>query len=93
MKDFLFRAVKLNKNTDPERYSYSGCSIGFDSGLLFLVWTIVYPTMAIIREKDILILGEGLTQGLESTTIIAEAKYSIDFTESEKCFKSVLQSM
>ena len=32
------------------------------------------------KEKDILILGQGLTQGFDGTTFTAEAKYSINFT-------------
>ena len=36
------------------------------------------------KGKDILILGEGPTQGLDSTTFTAEAKYSINFTPSNK---------
>ena len=28
--NFLFGSVKLTKNTDPGKYKYSGCSIGFD---------------------------------------------------------------
>ena len=39
----------------------------------------------IIREK-ILILGEGPTQGLDDTTLTAEAKYPINFTQSGKRF-------
>ena len=34
------------------------------------------------RKKDILILGKGLTQGLEHT-LIAEKMYSINFTEKK----------
>ena len=34
--------------------------------------------------KDILILGEGPTQGLNDTTLTAEAKYVINFTQSGK---------
>ena len=37
------------------------------------------------REKDILILGLGPSQGLEST-VCAEKMYSINFTESNKKF-------
>ena len=33
------------------------------------------------KNKDILVLGEGLTQGLNNTTLTAETKYSIYFTE------------
>ena len=38
------------------------------------------------KNKDILILGEGPTQGLEDTTLKAEAKYPINFTKSGKRF-------
>ena len=34
------------------------------------------------KKKDILVLGEGPTQGLDNTTITAEVKYPINFTES-----------
>ena len=36
------------------------------------------------KGKDILILGEGPIQGLDDTTLTAEAKYSINFTQSGK---------
>ena len=36
------------------------------------------------KNKDILSLGDGPTQGLDETTLIAEAKYPINFTQSEK---------
>ena len=38
------------------------------------------------KGKDILILGEVLTQGLDDTTLTAEVKYPINFTESGKIF-------
>ena len=41
------------------------------------------------KERDILILGEGPTQGLDSTIFTAEAKYPINFTQSGK--RSVLR--
>ena len=36
------------------------------------------------KGKDILILGEGPTQGLDDTTLTAEAKYPIKFTQLQK---------
>ena len=36
--------------------------------------------------KDILVLGEGPTQGLDDTTLTAEAKYPINFSQSGKRF-------
>ena len=41
-----------------------------------------------IKGKDILILGEGTAQGLDDTTLTAEAKYPVNFTQSGK--RSVL---
>ena len=38
-----------------------------------------------MRKKDILVLGRGTTQGLEST-LTAEKIYSINFTETKKKF-------
>ena len=38
------------------------------------------------KGKDILILDEGPTQGLDDTTLTAEAKYPINFTQSRKRF-------
>ena len=38
------------------------------------------------KNKDILILGEGSTKGLDDTTLTAKTKYSINFTQSGKRF-------
>ena len=38
------------------------------------------------KGKDILILGKGPTQRLDDTTLTAEAKYPINFTQSGKRF-------
>ena len=38
------------------------------------------------KNKDILILSEGATQGLDDTTLAAEAKYPINFTQPRKRF-------
>ena len=36
------------------------------------------------KGKDILLLGEGSTQGLDDTTLTAEAKYPANFTQPNK---------
>ena len=36
------------------------------------------------KGKDILILGEGTTQAVDDTTLTAEAKYPINFTQPNK---------
>ena len=38
------------------------------------------------KAKDILILGEGPTQGLNDTELTTEAKYPINFTQSGRRF-------
>ena len=38
------------------------------------------------KTKNILILGEGITQGLDDTTLTAERKYSINFTVNRRKF-------
>ena len=38
------------------------------------------------KGKDVLVLGEGLTQGLDDTTLTAETKCPINFTKSGERF-------
>ena len=38
------------------------------------------------KKKEVLIFGEGPTQGLDDTKLTAEKKYSINFTENNKKF-------
>ena len=47
--------------------------------MFFLELTEIFLCMLIIK-KDILVLDEDQTQGLDDTTITAEAKYCINFT-------------
>ena len=103
-KDFtlnncLFGSVKLTKNADPDKYKYSGCSIGFDSRSEFLFKDGNMGKNVIIsgadmsssvhidnKNKDVLIFGEGQTQGLDDTTLTAEAIYPINFSQPNKRF-------
>ena len=38
------------------------------------------------KNRDILVLGEGPTQGLNNTTLTARFEYPINFTQSRKRF-------
>ena len=95
----LFGAVKLTKNTDPDKCKCSGYGIGFNSRSVFLWSDGSYGKNIIIfevdntssvnigdRNKNILVLGEGTTESLENATITAEAKYTIIFKELGKWF-------
>ena len=98
IKNCLFGAVTLTKNADIEKYKYSGYGIGFDRRSSFsfpsggfsqnvLIFGADMSTSIHIdnKKKDILMLGRGPTQGLEST-LTAEKMYSINFTVIKKKF-------
>ena len=93
LKDCLFGAVKLTKDANLNKYSYSGYWIEFDSRSLFsfpnligvkislfleLIWA--HLCMLMIKIKNILILGKGETIGLDNTSLTAEVEYSINFS-------------
>ena len=101
----LFGSVKLTKNDDLEKYKYSGHGIGFDSRSEFSLLDGTMEKNAIIfgadmssyvhvdnKGKNTLILGEGPMQGLDDTTLTAEAKYIINFAQSAKIFQLSLMS-
>ena len=98
LKNCLFGAVTLTKNTDIDKYKYSGYGIGFDRRSSFsfpsgefgqnvLIFGADMSSSAHIdnKKKDILVLGKGPTQGLEHT-LTAEKMYSINFTVTKKKF-------
>ena len=92
MRNCLFGAVTLTKNTDIDEYRYSGYGIGFDKRSSFsfpgtrfgqnrLTFGLDMSFSSHIdsKKKDILVLGKGPTQGLEHTLI------------AEKCILLILQ--
>ena len=90
LSNCLFGSVKLTTNPNLDKYNYTkytGCSIGFDSRSEFLFTDGSYGKNVIIfgadmsssvhvdnKGKDILILGEGPTQGLDDIILTTEAK-------------------
>ena len=98
IKNCLFGAVTLTKNADIEKYKYSGYGIGFDRRSSFsfagggfgqnvLIFGADMSTSIHIdnKKEDLLVIGRGPTQGLEST-LTAEKMYSINFTVTKKKF-------
>ena len=97
--NYLFGAVKLVKNADVDKYKYSGYGIGFYMKRTFSFPTGGFGKIVIIfggdmsssahvdnKEKDILILGKGTTQGLDDTALTTGKKFSINFTGTRKKF-------
>ena len=92
------------KIADPDECKFSGYGVGFDSRSEFLLSDGSMGKNVIIfgadmnssvhidnKGKDILILGEGPTQGLDDTLLTVEAKYLINFSRSQRIFfKSTL---
>ena len=89
----LFGSVKLTKNTDLDKYKYT--SIWFSLRIFIYRWKLwknaiifgadISSSGHVENEwKDMLIPGEGPTQGLDDTTLIAEAKYPINFTQPNR---------
>ena len=83
LKNCLFGAVTLTKNTDIDKYEYSGHGIGFDRrwdfsfpgggfGQNILSFGVDMSSSAHIdnKKKDILVLGKGQTQWLEEHTLL-----------------------
>ena len=79
-------AVKLVKNAHIDKYKYSGYATGFDRHETFSVANGFGKNVVFFganmsssvhvdnNKKDILILGEGLAQGLDDTTLTSEKK-------------------
>ena len=81
----MFGAVKLTKNTDFNKYKYSGYGIGFDAPRSFsLSDGSGFGKNVIIFDVDIPNLGKGPTQKLDDTTMTAEKEYAINFSEQQK---------
>ena len=97
LKNSLFGGVKLAKNADRDKSLYICYGIGFDACSEFLfkdgsmgknvITSGVDMTSSahiVNKKKFILILGFGLTRGLDDTTLTAEAQYLINFSKSNK---------
>ena len=92
LNNCLFGSVKLTKNADPDKYKYNGSDIDFDSHSEFSfadgTWEKTSSVHIGNKNKDISILGEGPTQGLDDTTLTAEVEaiYPINFAQLNRRF-------
>ena len=99
LENHLFGAIKLTKNSDIDKYKYSGSGIGFDSRGSFSHPSGGSGTNVIIfgadlsssvhannKVKNVLVLGKAVVQGINGTTIYAEKICSTNFTVNNKKF-------
>ena len=95
----MCEAVKLIKNTDPDKYYCSRYGIGFDSRSIFSVPNFDWVNNIVIfgvdnsssvriddKKKDILVVGKGLTRRLYDTTITSDVECSINFLRTQRNF-------
>ena len=91
--------TKPGDSTDPDKYIYSGYRLGYDStgrftypqggmGRNIIIFGVVSSNSANATNKtqNILMLGHGLTQKVNNTTIYAEKMYSPNFSAENKTF-------
>ena len=99
LENCFFGTVKLTKNNDIDKYKYSGYGIGFDSSGTFLFpdggfgqnvirfgADMSSSVHANDKTKNSLVLDEGITLGLDDTSLTSDKKYSIKFTKSNTKF-------
>ena len=103
LKNCLFGAIKVTNpgdTTDTDKYIYSGYGLGFDRTAQFshpqggMARNIIIfgvnssnSIHATNKTQNILILGHGLTQKVNNTTISAEKMYSPNFSADNKIFR------
>ena len=88
LENCLFNKIKVTKNADTGIYKYQGHGIGFDlSGIfshpdggdgknvIIFRGDMTNPKHANNKSKDVLVLGYGLIQKTDDTTIYAEKMY------------------
>ena len=87
----MFGNVRITTNADPNKYSYSGYKIEFDSlsfislpndldkSIIIFGADMSSSVHAYNKNKDILILGKVETKALDNSTLTPEAEYSINF--------------
>ena len=99
LKNCLFGAITWIKNTNIDKYGYSGYGIGFDRrssfsfpgggfGQNIIIFGVDMNSSIHIdnKGKGILIFGKGPTQGLGENSLTAEKMYSINFAVTKKKF-------
>ena len=99
LENCLFGEIKITKNSDVDKYKYSGYGIGFDSRGSFSHPSRRNDTNVIIfganlsssvhannKVNNVLVLGKALAQGTNGTTIYAEKMYSTNFTVNNRKF-------
>ena len=100
-RNCLFGAIKITNttNSDTDKWQYSGYGVGFDStgsfthpdggngkNVIIFVADLGNSLHATNQTQSVLVLGHGLIQKINDSTIYAEKMYSPNFTADNKMF-------
>ena len=96
-------AARPNNTKDPDNFIYSGWGVGFDHtgtfthpdggiarNLIIFGVDMSGSVHASNKTKDLLVLGKGLIQKIEKTTMYTEKMYSPNFSQENKIFVLIL---
>ena len=97
IQNVLFGAMEITKNADTSKYKYKGYGICFDEGGSFSTGNINNGRNVLIfgvdesylihsnnKANNIFVMGDGIVQGINDTTLYAEKIYSQNFTQTSK---------
>ena len=89
IQNALFAAMEITKNDDTSKYKYNGYGICFDEGRRFSIGNINNGRNVLIfgvdessvvhsnnKANNIYVMGDGIVQGINDTTLYAEKIYS-----------------
>ena len=99
IQNALFGAMEITKNADTSKYKYKGYGICFDEGGSFSIGNINNGRNVLIfgvdessvvhsnnKANNIYVMGDGIVQEINDTTLCAEKIYSQNFTQPSKTF-------
>ena len=99
IQNTLFGAMEITKKADTSKYKYKGYVICFDEEGSFGIGNINNRRKVLIfgadesyvihsnnKANNIYVMGDGIVQGINDTTLYAEKRYSQNFTQPSKKF-------
>ena len=99
VQNALFGGIKITKNIDTNKYKYEEYGICFDEGGMFSMNNITDGRNVLIfgvhensvihsnnKANNIYVMGDGIVQGINDTTLCAEKLYSTNFSATNKKF-------
>ena len=97
VQNALFGAMEITKNPDASKYKYKGYGVCFDESGTFSMGNINNRRNVLMfgvdgsslvhsnnKANNIYVMGDGIVQGINDTTLYAEKTYSQNFTQPSR---------